>query len=62
MIEDKEGYTCVEDNEILYVEGDDKISVVYVSEQRIFLLSIPIKQLMPLNKMITISKNCIPYK
>lgn len=39
MIEDKEGYTCVEDNEILYVEGDDKISVVYVSEQRIFLLS-----------------------
>lgn len=63
MIEDKEGYTCVEDNEILYAEGDDKISVVYVSEQRTFPLSVPIKkaikQLMSLNKMVTISENCI---
>lgn len=63
MIEDKEGYACVEANEILYAEGDDKTSVVYVSEQRTFPLSIPIKkaikQLMSLNKMITISENCI---
>ena len=63
MIEDKEEYTCVEDNEILYAEGDDKISVVYVSEQRTFPLSVPIKkaikQLMSLNKMVTISENCI---
>lgn len=47
----------------MYAEGDDKTSVVYVSKQRTFPLSIPInktiKQLMPLNKMITISKNCI---
>ena len=33
MIEDKEGYACVEANKILYAEGDDKTSVVYVSEQ-----------------------------
>lgn len=63
MIEDKEGYACVEANEILYAEGDDKTSVVYVSEQRTFPLSVPIKkaikQLMSLNKMITISENCI---
>lgn len=63
MIEDKEGYACVEANEILYAEGDDKTSVVYVSEQRTFSLSVPIKkaikQLMSLNKMITISENCI---
>lgn len=44
MIEDKEGYACVEANEILYAEGDDKTSVVYVSEQRTFPLSIPIKK------------------
>lgn len=58
MIEDKEGYACVEANEILYAEGDDKTSVVYVSEQRTFPLSIPIKkaikQLMSLNKIITV--------
>ena len=63
MIEDKEGYACVEADEILYAEGDDKTSVVYVSEQRTFSLSIPIKktikQLMTLNKMIAISENCI---
>ena len=63
MIEDKEGYACVEADEILYAEGDDKTSVVYVSEQRTFPLSIPIKktikQLMTLNKMIAISENCI---
>ena len=63
MIEDKEGYACVEANEILYAEGDDKTSVVYVSEQRTFPVSVPIKkaikQLMSLNKMITISENCI---
>ena len=47
MIEDKEGYACVEANEILYAEGDDKTAVVYVSEQ------------MSLNKMVTISENCI---
>ena len=63
MIEDKEGYACVEANEILYAEGDDKTAVVYVSEQRTFPLSVPIKkaikQLMSLNKMVTISENCI---
>lgn len=63
MIEDKEGYACVEANEILYAEGDDKTAVVYVSEQRTFPLSVPIKkaikQLMSLNKMVAISKNCI---
>ena len=63
MIEDKEGYSCVEANEILYAEGDDKTAVVYVSEQRTFPLSVPIKkaikQLMSLNKMVTISENCI---
>ena len=63
MIEDKEGYACVEADEILYAEGNDKTSVVYVSEQRTFPLSIPIKktikQLMTLNKMIAISENCI---
>lgn len=63
MIEDKEGYACVEANEILYAEGDDKTAVVYVSEQRTFPLSVPIKkaikQLMLLNKMVTISENCI---
>ena len=46
MIEDKEGYACVEANEILYAEGDDKTAVVYVSEQRTFPLS-------------AISENCI---
>ena len=63
MIEDKEGYACIEANEILYAEGDDKTAVVYVSEQRTFPLSVPIKkaikQLMSLNKMVTISENCI---
>ena len=63
MIEDKEGYACVEANEILYAEGDDKTAVVYVSEQRTFPLSVPIKkaikQLMSLNNMVTISENCI---
>ena len=63
MIEDKEGYACVEANEILYAEGDGKTAVVYVSEQRTFPLSVPIKkaikQLMSLNKMVTISENCI---
>ena len=63
MIEDKEGYACVEANEILYAEGNDKTSVVYVSEQRTFPLSVPIekaiKQLMSLNNMVTISENCI---
>ncbi|WP_317308866.1 LytTR family transcriptional regulator DNA-binding domain-containing protein [Phocaeicola plebeius] len=63
MIEDKEGYACVEADEILYAEGDDKTAVVYVSEQRTFPLSVPIKkaikQLMSLNKMVTISENCI---
>ena len=63
MIEDKEGYACVEANEILYAEGDDKTAVVYVSEQRTFPLSVPIKkaikQLMSLNKMVTISENRI---
>lgn len=63
MIEDKEGYACVEANKILYAEGDDKTSVVYVSEQRTFPLSVPIKkaikQLMSLNNMVTISENCI---
>lgn len=63
MIEDKEGYSCVEANEILYAEGDDKTAVVYVSEQRTFPLSVPIKkaikQLMSLNNMVTISENCI---
>lgn len=63
MIEDKEGYACFEANEILYAEGDDKTAVVYVSEQRTFPLSVPIKkaikQLMSLNKMVTISENCI---
>ena len=63
MIEDKEGYSCVEANEILYAEGDDKTAVVYVSEQRTFPLSVSIKkaikQLMSLNNMITISENCI---
>ena len=63
MIEDKEGYACVEANGILYAEGDDKTAVVYVSEQRTFPLSVPIKkaikQLMSLNKMVTISENCI---
>lgn len=63
MIEDKEGYACVEANEILYAEGDDNTAVVYVSEQRTFPLSVPIKkaikQLMSLNKMVTISENCI---
>lgn len=63
MIEDKEWYACVEANEILYAEGDDKTAVVYVSEQRTFPLSVPIKkaikQLMSLNKMVTISENCI---
>lgn len=44
MIEDKEGYACVEANEILYAEGNDKTSVVYVSEQRTFPLSIPINK------------------
>lgn len=44
MIEDKEGYACVEANEILYAEGDDKTAVVYVSEQRTFPLSVPIKK------------------
>ena len=44
MIEDKEGYACVEANKILYAEGDDKTSVVYVSEQRTFPLSIPINK------------------
>ena len=48
---------------ILYAEGDDKTAVVYVSEQRTFPLSVPIKkaikQLMSLNKMVAISKNCI---
>ena len=44
MIEDEERYACVEANEILYAEGDDKTSVVYVSEQRTFPLSIPIKK------------------
>ena len=47
MIEDKEGYACVEANKILYAEGDDKTSVVYVSEQKTFPLS------------VTISENCI---
>ena len=63
MIEDKEGFACIEANEILYAEGDDKTAVVYVSEQRTFPLSVPIKkaikQLMSLNKMVTISENCI---
>ena len=63
MIEDKEGYACVEADEILYAEGDDKTAVVYVSEQRTFPVSVPIKkaikQLMSLNKMVTISENCI---
>ena len=63
MIEDKEGYACVEANEILYAEGDGKTAVVYVSEQRTFPLSVPIKkaikQLMSLNKMVAISENCI---
>ena len=63
MIEDKEGFACIEANEILYAEGDDKTAVVYVSEQRTFPLSVPIKkaikQLMSLNNMVTISENCI---
>lgn len=44
MIEDKEGYACVEANKILYAEGDDKTAVVYVSEQRTFPLRVPIKK------------------
>ena len=63
MIEDKDGYAGVEANEILYAEGDDKTAVVYVSEQRTFPLSVPIKkaikQLMSLNKLVTISEKCI---
>ena len=61
MIEDKEGYACVEANKILCAEGDDKISVVYVSEQRTFPLSIPINKTTNATKytMITISENCI---